>query len=236
MTNLLLWISAAASLLFYYNYLPSVGVEKVVHLQFGYVDQLSQQSELQETPGTPFTGIRRKSAADHLIIRASSPWGISNLDNSLTSNQRYDVSVIVHMPRSPPNLAAGNFMIDLALLAPSSTSSPDEKATNNEVILARSRRPAILKYRSSMIERALKFTRLPLYLGEWRQESDFLDVSMFEGVEFGRGWKSVPTQAKVILESSEKIQIYGLKVKATARFRGVRSVLYCPSAFLADAV
>lgn len=76
-----------------------------------------------------------------------------------------------------------------------------------------------------MIERALKFARLPLYLWEWRRESDCLDVSLFEGVEFGRGWHSVPDQAKVVLESSEKIQVYDLKVKVTARFWGVRSVL-----------
>jgi seipin len=35
--TLLLVLAAVAYVIFYYNYIPQIGVERVVHLQFGYV-------------------------------------------------------------------------------------------------------------------------------------------------------------------------------------------------------
>jgi len=49
---------------------------------------------------------------------ALQPWGIVYLGNSLASDQPYDITVHLDLPRSPTNLHAGNFMLDMALLSP----------------------------------------------------------------------------------------------------------------------
>ena len=47
---------------------------------------------------------------------------------------------------------------------------------------------------------------------------------MFEGVEFAKGWRNVPDRVIVVVEAEEKMQFYGLMVKITARFSGLRYV------------
>ncbi|MCJ1473821.1 hypothetical protein MMC13_002473 [Lambiella insularis] len=197
---ILICTSTIAYLLFYYNYVPQVGVERTIHLQFGN--------------GHPF--------------------GVAYIASSLVPLQPYDVSLFLHLPRTPGNLAAGNFMIDLALLAPSDMASspadlvPSALASRNTSgsVLALSRRPAILTYSSPIVDTASKLSSLPWYMIGWRRESERVEVVMFEGVEFAKGWRNVPDKVQVIVEADEKMQFYEVGVKIAARFGGLRWILY----------
>jgi len=124
--------------------------------------------------------------------------------------------VVLHLPRSPTNLRAGNFMIDLALLAPTASTTtnphtdpqaisdeaqamlqessgtsnsgiPDNLAiTSVEGVVARARRPTILPYKSWEMDTLRKIMGLPWYALGFRQESETVVVEMLEQVEFAR--------------------------------------------------
>jgi len=166
------------------------------------------------------------------LSRNGHPYGIASLASNLVSLQPYDISLFLHLPRSSANLAAGNFMIDLALLAPSTPSSspssylssPISTANASNAILALSRRPAILTYASPIIDTAHKLSGLPWYMLGWRKESEEIEISMFEGVEFSKGWRNVPDRVQVIVEAGEKMQFYEVGVKIVSRFGGLRYV------------
>ena len=121
-------------------------------------------------------------------------------------------------------------MIDIALLSPmvpasspadlipSTTTSTNTTAT----VLARSRRPAILTYASAIVDTASTLSGIPWYIMGWKTESEVLEVTMFEGVEFSKGWKNIPDMVKVVVEADEKMQFYNVGVKILARFGGLR--------------
>lgn len=56
----------------------------------------------------------------------------------------------------------------------------------------------------------------------WKKESEVLEVTMFEGVEFSKGWKNIPDMVKVVVEADKKMQFYDVGVKIVARFGGLR--------------
>ncbi|KAL8823838.1 MAG: hypothetical protein Q9191_005506 [Dirinaria sp. TL-2023a] len=196
----LLCISSVAYALFYYNYIPQIGVERVIHLQFG----------------------------------DGHPHGSADLSSTLTSLQAYDVSLFLHLPRTPSNLAAGNFMLDVSLLAPtksssSSTTSPlvsTSTTPNPSTTVAHSRRPAILTYVSPLVSTASTLSGIPFYVLGWKRESEVLEVPIFEGVSFAKGWSNIPRYAHVSVEADEKMQFYDVGLRFVARFRGLRWVIY----------
>ena len=158
---------------------------------------------------------------------------MAKLGSSLTSLQPYDVTLLLHLPRTPNNLAAGNFMIDLSLLPSSPTSFGPEVlaaplATSNTTasVLARSRRPTILPYHSPLVDTASTLTGLPWYVTGWKRESEVLKVSMFEGVEFAKGWRNVPQNVKITIEADQKMQFYDVGVIVVAKLGGLRWFLY----------
>ena len=188
------------------------------------------------------------------LFSDGSPYGISTLSPPLTSSQPYDISLFLHLPRTPSNIAAGNFMLDITLLGPASfISSPLKPLPSSVVpaistpvtgppqgkdqelrqtqydgsefsltILGHSRRPAILTYTSTIIDLANKFSGLPWYIMGWKKESEAIEVSMFEGVEFSRGSKNIPDRVKVVLEADQKMQVYEVELRIVARFGGLR--------------
>ena len=121
-------------------------------------------------------------------------------------------------------------MIQLVLLAPSypkvSTADilPSSFGTENSstTILSQSSRPAILTYTSPLVEHAQKLSNLPWYVIGWKRESEALEVSMFEGVRFAKGWRNIPDRVNVVVEADEKMQFYEVVVKIRARFQGLR--------------
>ena len=123
-------------------------------------------------------------------------------------------------------------MLDTALLAPSSKphippTDPNHLAvTTNTTILAHSRRPAILTYVSPLVDTASTLSGIPFYVLGWKTESEVLEVPIFEGVEFAKGWTNVPRTVKVVVEADEKMQFYEAGVKIVARFGGLRWMIY----------
>ncbi len=119
-------------------------------------------------------------------------------------------------------------MLDLSLLSPPVASSPDTRLSsliplnNSTQVLARSRRPAILTYASPIIDTANTLSGLPWYMIGWKKESEVLEVSMFEGVEFAKGWRNVPQEVKIVVEADKKMQFYNVGIKIIARLRGLR--------------
>ncbi|KAL9028061.1 MAG: hypothetical protein Q9196_003508 [Gyalolechia fulgens] len=172
----------------------------------------------------------------HLQFGSGQPHGTAKLDSSLAALQPYDVSLLMHLPRTPNNLAAGNFMLDLSLFSspgspaiprfsiPTSTGGIPEVSTKTK--LAHSRRPAILTYASLITDTAGTLSGLPWYLLGWKTESEVLEVNMFEGVEFPRGSANIPQELKLTVEADEKMQFYEVGVRIVARFGGLRWIMY----------
>ncbi|KAB8257809.1 putative adipose-regulatory protein-domain-containing protein [Aspergillus pseudonomiae] len=187
----MLFGSALAYGVFYYRFVPQVGVGRVVHLQFG----------------------------------DGHPWGIASLGSELVSLQAYDVNVELELPRTPSNLAAGNFMLDLTLVSQPSTSVLT--GTNSSTFpLSRSRRPAILTYASPLVDTASKLSLMPFYVFGWTREAEKLVVPMMERVEFARGRRNLPESLRLEIHSNEEMQIYKATVEFKARFTGLRWMMY----------
>lgn len=157
-----------------------------------------------------------------MIISNGNPQGVVALGTRLVSSQPYDVTVNLNLPRTPSNIAAGNFMLELSLLSPTTNSLLS--ASPPSEVLAHSLRPAILTYASPIIDTASKVSQLPWYLLGWRKEAERLEVSLMEGVKFSRGWRNVPGTLKLEIHSAEPMQIYEATVKFVARFSGLRQV------------
>ncbi|KAL8724851.1 MAG: hypothetical protein Q9181_006645 [Wetmoreana brouardii] len=197
----LLAISTTAYLLFYWNFVPQVSIERTIFLEFA---------------------------------NGGHPHGTATLDSSLTSLQPYDISLLLHLPRTPSNFAAGNFMLELSLLSTKAASSPSSTTArilpniNSNAVLARSRRPAILTYASRIVDTASTLSGLPFYILGWKTESEALEVPMFEGVEFprGGGGANVPQSVELVVESEEKMQVYDVGLRVVARFGGLRWIMY----------
>ncbi|CAO1601732.1 hypothetical protein XANCAGTX0491_005374 [Xanthoria calcicola] len=165
----------------------------------------------------------------HLQFGDGHPNGVATLDSSLAALQAYQVSLLLHLPRTPNNQAAGNFMLDLSLLAPAKVPSTAEKLlpeSARKQRLAHSRRPAILTYASPLIDTASTLTGLPWYVLGWKTESEVVEVSMFEGVEFPKGWTNVPQEVKLVVEANEKMQFYEVGIRIFAKFGGLRWIMY----------
>ncbi|KAF2111714.1 putative adipose-regulatory protein-domain-containing protein [Lophiotrema nucula] len=103
---------------------------------------------------------------------------------------------------------------------------PGVKSPENAVVLARSRRPAILTYRSWMTESAYRVLRLPLYVVGWGMESEVVRVGMMEGVEFEKGWRNVPASLRLELRSKVPLEVYKVSVRFAAKLEGLRWVMY----------
>lgn len=186
--------------------------------------------------------------------RGKFPFGNAAV-RGLASRQKYDVVVDLEMPRSAPNLAAGNWMVGVELRAPGTaggglrgalgweeewsvedysvggeagekTATERAGAVEKPVVLARSRRPAILTYRSWMTEVAYRALRLPLYVAGFGHESEKVEVRMMEGVEFERGWRNVPSEVRLEVRSRTPLEVYCVGVRFVARLEGLRWLMY----------
>ncbi|OMP84427.1 Seipin-like protein, partial [Diplodia seriata] len=177
------------------------------------------------------------------------PWGTAGgLRQWLVADQGYDVRVELDMPRTRPNRDAGNFMVVLALLGPAGAAGGGASVGSGivgtygvagdgggggakgakaaDVVLAVSRRPAILTWYSDVVENVNKAVEMPWYLLGWRRESERLVVGMMEGVRFERGWGNVAEALRVELRAVERLQVYAVRVVFEAKLRGLRYIMY----------
>lgn len=167
--------------------------------------------------------------------------------NALISQQPYDVSIVLHMPRDPVNLAAGNFMLDLKLhgkigkleTSVLKTLNMEDQAPNS--VLHHSRRPALMPYSSPTTDLVSKLVHMPLHVLAFHDsDSVTLTVPMFEEVEFARGKDNVPTIAELEVQSQRppalitakevyptpQLHIYSAKLVFQVRFHGLRYLIY----------
>ncbi|CAD0085434.1 unnamed protein product [Aureobasidium vineae] len=197
----LLIVSIAAYLAFYWTYIPRIGFSRPIHLQF-------------DSPESP-------------------PWGIANLAPELVSLQPYDVKIQIRLPRTKTNTEIGNFMVETALFAPGEKGSviddsriPVAKDPTTTKVLASSRRSAILTYYSPVVDLARKATELHWLILGWRLEAETLEIPVFKGVSFAKGWRNVPDTMQIRVQSSARMQIYEANVVFKARFQGLRWIMY----------
>ncbi|PYH43325.1 seipin [Aspergillus saccharolyticus JOP 1030-1] len=185
----MVFISSIAYAIFYYKFIPQVGIERIVHLQFD----------------------------------DGHPWGTVFLGSDLVPLQKYDVQVELELPRTPSNLATGNFMLDLALYSYTSAETGLNTSTS---VLSQSRRSAILTYASPLVDTASKLVFMPFYVFGWNREAEKLQVNMFEKIQFPRRRRDVPSSLRLEIHSAEKMQVYTAKVMFKATFTGLRWVMY----------
>lgn len=209
---------------FYYSYIPIRGISVPVYLQFDH-------------GSTPLSFLGESSGK---FGQESQRWphAVAGI-RGLVNRQKYDISVEMTVPRSRTNLQAGNWMLDLSLRSPSASpnsiknilgwdddddSSPtSDSATSNPQILAHSRRPAILTYRSWPTEHLYRLLRLPLYLSGFGTESETLAISMLESAYFA---SAVPSSLRLELRSRTPLEVYRVKVHISAKLEGLRWVMY----------
>ncbi|KAF2167165.1 hypothetical protein M409DRAFT_22593 [Zasmidium cellare ATCC 36951] len=218
---ILLLYAIAAYVLFYWSYIPRIGFERTIHLQFDSVFTL------------------------HTPHRTSNPYpyGTATLAPDVVSAQGYDVWIELDMPRTRENEDAGNFMVEVNLYAQSDRGEgtptsgniiaplrADISATSGSMdpnlILATSRRPAILPYRSPYVDLIHKLTELPWYILGFRSEENTLKLPIFESISFAKGPKAVPSTLHLELQASSRMQIYRARTRFHARFRGLRWIMY----------
>ena len=216
---ILLCFAVAAYILFYWFYIPRIGFERTIHLQF---DALHNTAD---------------SHLGHCQSTCSFPYGTVSLTPDVVSNQRYDVAIEMLLPRTPENVEAGNFMVDVSLRAPEAKGAAGGilEAVKDGVlpasadaagVLARSRRPGILHYRTRLVDLIYKATELHWYLLGVRQEAEKVRIAVFEEISFDKGWKNVPASLHVEVQSATRMQFYGAKALFRARFRGLRWLMY----------
>ncbi len=151
------------------------------------------------------------------------------------AQQSYDIKLELDLPRSPPNLEAGNFMLDMVLLSP--TYQPVVELTKtgydirgsmpSDAVLFSSRRPAILTYQSRLVSHSKQFVALPWYILGWHRDAEKLEIPMAEGVSFRKGWRNVPTLVYLELQGKgQDIQVYNVQLKLRARYEGIRWLMY----------
>lgn len=223
MSAVLFGLASAAYIIFYMNYIPQVGIQRAVHLQYGYVHLRSAL----------------KNYECKLIVTyrdGPNPYALIPIEGSLMPHQAYDITIQIDMPRSPPNLKMGNFMVDLVMLSPTykpvARPSPTDpfdirRWIPAEAILFSARRPAILTYHSDVVRIGKQIASLPSYLLGWRHENERIELHMAEGVSFDKGWASRPTKVYLDLQSrGHDIQIYAVSLILRAKFSGMRWLMY----------
>lgn len=203
-------LAVVAYTLFYWNYIPRIGFSRVAHLQFDNV----------------------YPSGHSRFDQAANPYSTVELGRDVVSGQRYDVRLVLELPRTRDNREAGNFMVEAALFASGAGILDGVKEglapglAEKDNRLAVSRRPGILVYKSLPLEWITRFLRLPWYLLGLRRESEVLTVGLWEGLEFERGWRNVPATMRVEIQSIGRMQVYSAKVEWRARFRGLRWMMY----------
>lgn len=174
---------------------------------------------------------------ERVVAKVSDPWGVVTLAPDLASVQRYDVRVVLDMPRTPTNTEMGNFMLDAKMYAPGDKASSALNTIKNglmselgqdNTLLAHARRPAILTYYSPPVDLAQKIAQLHWYILGWRQEAETISVDLFEGIEFAKGWRNVPATLRLEVQTARqtRLQIYSARVLFRARFHGLRWLMY----------
>jgi hypothetical protein len=174
-----------------------------------------------------------------LIIRLCrtglNPYGLTALTVPLLKPQQdYDISVALSMPRSPPNVQRGNFMVSLYLLGSENGYALAEDArkfANREPsfeqndVLFHSRRPALLPYIDPVVSLASRVLFLLYHLIFPTAQNCTMKIPVAERVAFPTD-SSIPLSAYVEIEAGQDIQIYSASLTMTAQLSGLRWLMF----------
>lgn len=223
----MLCLATAAYTLFYWSYVPKMAFTRQIHLQFDdtladapsyHVPPIIAGAALTASP-TVFIPPQPTTLLPH-----PHPWGTAHLSNLLVSQQPYDITIHLTLPRTATNTAQGNFMLDVSLLGSSTSGStnpsPSSPLEPSQPLVAHSRRAAIMTYYSREIDLARKIFWGPVYAAGITKEVETLSIPVFEGVSFPRGLKSTPSTLKVQVQSRERLQVYACHAEIRAKFAG----------------
>ncbi|EHL03152.1 putative Seipin like protein [Glarea lozoyensis 74030] len=199
----LLGLSTLAYVLFYYLYVPQIGIERPIHLQYG------------------------DGPHPHALIPLT----------SLVPSQPYTIHLTLTLPRSPPNLTLGPFMLALTLLSssykpivvptptihvhPLPTLSLYLTSIQEPDIIHTVRRPALIPYTSRLVSLSTRILGLPLYILGLRTETSTLEVELAENLVFNRK-DGVPAYAMLEVQAGQTLQVYDATMYVRARFGGLR--------------
>ncbi|PNP60358.1 hypothetical protein THARTR1_00382 [Trichoderma harzianum] len=166
---------------------------------------------------------------------SSNPYGVAALTvPMLKSQQDYDISVTLSMPRSPPNVERGNFMISLYLLDSKISDTLDVSARKfandrsdfeQSNVLFTSRRPALIPYVDPVVSLASRILFLLYHLIVPTSQTCVLNVPVAERVTFPTD-SAIPSTAYVEVEAGQGIQIYSASLTMTAQLSGLRWLMF----------
>lgn len=168
----------------------------------------------------------------------ANPYGLISLaDKSFGSYQEYDISVTLHLPRSPANLERGNFMLALHLLDDKTPTGSNKVIAPNSItpnvvpgpsslldgrnILHTSTRPAIVPYTDPLVSLASRLLFLAYHVFVPASETTTLVVPLVERLEFIPGSMS-PTKLVLDVQAGQTLQVYSAFVTITAQLGGLR--------------
>ncbi|CAD6506305.1 BgTH12-07231, partial [Blumeria graminis f. sp. triticale] len=202
--SILLGVAAFAYALFYYSYVPQIGVQRIVHLQYG--------------DGPHPYGL---VPLDNLVSRQ--PYDVSltlrlphSPPNLKMGNFMLTLALLPPMQKLASYSEKPGIFEQISPLV----------SFKDENIIFVSRRPVLLTYKSRLISLASRFFALPLYTLGLRTESENLLVLMGENISFLRGKKHIPGYALIEVEAGQDIQIYEVFIQFKAQFRGLRWLMY----------
>ncbi|KAI1290471.1 putative adipose-regulatory protein-domain-containing protein [Xylaria venustula] len=180
----------------------------------------------------------------------ANPYGIVSLSSDLMSEQTYDVSIDLVLPRSPANLDRGNFMVALyatksaptkppinpALLTFAASSplglsssamskDPYDYVSRDNVVFA-SRRPALIPYEDPLVSTASRVLFLLYHIVFSRAaETVALSIPMGELVVPARSG-TLPLSVLVDVQAGPDLQVYSSSMTLVARLTGMRWFMY----------
>lgn len=186
-SGIVLVISCVTFGMLYYLLVPAILVQRPVFLQYEY---------------------------GHNDADWSPPQAMVTFGQELIANQEYDISLVLEVPRTPSNLQAGNFMLDLALISARAD------------VLHLARRPTMLTYLSPMVESVLTISAMPLYVSGLRRQSQRLAVPMFTAIRFGKAANTVAESAHISIKADRKLEVYEMTLHIMAKLSGMRWMLY----------
>jgi seipin len=167
-----------------------------------------------------------------LRIRSGlNPYGIASLaERPMKTQQAYDVSVTMSLPRSPPNIERGNFMVKLLFLdkdfetptTPNAGILPT--AAEQQTALFQARRPALIPYEDPAVSLASRLIFLLYHVFFSESRTCTMTVPLAEGMMANKG-AEIPSSVYLEVEAGQAFQIYSVEVTLTAQLQGLRYLM-----------
>lgn len=152
----------------------------------------------------------------------------------IKTQQEYDISVTLAMPRSPPNVERGNFMVTLYLLGSEANGKLEADALifanshahfGSQKVLFNSRRPALVPFVDPIVSVANRLLFLLYHMFVPSSQTCRMTVALAERLAFPKG-SVLPASAYVEVEAGQDIQIYNASLTLTAQLRGLRWLMF----------